>query len=156
MLPLPHLWSQPKSCDKSYFGKGSMKSGKARVSSWVRLYGPIPRERFAIVFDYIALDTSSPTSVSCASSFLCYSASLEVGKHPLFEIFTRPNTSVTILGPNHFFMINATQGNSEHTQRTLTSLVERIHIPRQELFTSPEIILPFAFSLSNSAQLTQV
>ena len=150
MLPLPHLWSQPKSCDKSYFGKGSMKSGKARVSSWVRLYGPIPRERFAIVFDYIALDTSSPTSVSCASSFLCYSASLEVGKHPLFEIFTRPNTSVTILTP----MINVTQGqlrahfghtlgtrwaHSESTQRSFRE--HSLHL--RSTPTSPDVLLVF-------------
>ena len=36
------------------------------------------------------------------------------------EIFTWPNTSVTILAPNHHYMIVATQGKSEITQGTLS------------------------------------
>ena len=36
------------------------------------------------------------------------------------EIFTWPNTSVTILAPNHHYMISAMQGKSEITQGTLS------------------------------------
>ena len=61
-------------------------------------------------------------------------------RNQLFEIFTQPNTSVTILAPNHYYMINVNQANSEHilgtlrehskiTQQRLISLVERIQVP---------------------------
>ena len=44
---------------------------------------------------------------------------------PVVEIFTQPNTSVTILAPNHYYMINVNQANSfwahsENTQRSLS------------------------------------
>ena len=58
--------------------------------------------------------------------------------HPLVEIFTRPNTSVTILAPNHYYIIKC---NSEHTLRTLwahsghtqRSLGDHPEIPQQSL-----------------------
>ena len=51
-------------------------------------------------------------------------ASIHAGPlvQPPLKIFTRPNATVTILNPNHYYMIYATQGNLEHilsTQNTL-------------------------------------
>ena len=45
---------------------------------------------------------------------------IQQGKQSLFEIFTQPNVGVKILAPN--LMINATQGNSEHSESTQRSL----------------------------------
>ena len=40
---------------------------------------------------------------------------LQIQPRIRFDIFTQPNTSVTILVPNHYYVINATQGNLEQT-----------------------------------------
>ena len=50
---------------------------------------------------------------------------------PLCEIFTRPSNRVTMLASNHYYMINAIQGNSEHTLGTLREHIsECTHVPR--------------------------
>ena len=63
-----------------------------------------------LIFKCNQANQRGPLALSAPSGALYAIMRLYRHGKQLFEIFMQPKTSVTILAPNHYYMINATQG----------------------------------------------